>query len=172
MDNQFYDMFKLGFKRDPGTIMPMKPGVILNMGCGNTHIPDTLGVDHPSNKKAMVKWDADAGQPLHFLSESISGIHCYHFLEHVSDVPWVLSEFQRVLKVGGLINIVVPYYSNQLAIEDLDHKHQFCEGTWKTLFNTGYYDKNLINWRFRLNFNLITGVVERNLCLMSQLEKF
>ena len=172
MDHEFFQMFKLGLKRDPGSVMPLPPGVVLNIGCGKAFIVGTISVDHPSNNDASIKWDADQCMSLPAYSDSVAGIHCYHFLEHCQHPAWVLKEFQRVLKPGGRINLVVPYYSNQLAIEDLDHKHSFCEGTWKTLFNNNYYDKNNFEWRYRVNFNLIVGVAERNLCLMTQLEKF
>ena len=100
---------------------------------------------------------------LPFESNSIDGIFVFHFLEHVKDVPKVLLDFQRVLKVGGIVNIVVPYYTSQMQAQDLDHKNQFCEETWRVLFRNPYYDKNAVEWQFKVNTNIIIGVCERNL---------
>jgi predicted SAM-dependent methyltransferase len=131
-----------------------------------------VNVDHPSNDMAgIMRWDADRDEPLPFDDGEVSEIHCYHFLEHCARPVLVLKEFQRLLCRGGSINIVVPHYHSQLSIEDLDHKHQFCEDTWKTLFRTDYYDKNEIKWELSIGFNMIVGVVERNLCVFTQLIK-
>lgn len=168
----FYQLVFLGLKRSVPTLLAAPDGgVKLNVGCGSTRISGTIGVDHPSNEyPEVVQWDADS-EPLPFTADSVSEIHCYHFLEHCTHPVDVLKEFQRVLCPGGIVNIVVPHYSAQLAIEDLDHKHQFCEETWKTLFNNSYYDKNHHGWRFVIGFNMIVGVAEHNLCVLTQLIK-
>lgn len=169
----FHRMVMLGLKRVVPAFRDAPEGNIrLNVGCGATVIGGTLGVDHPSNPTpGILHWDADSGNPLPFDNKEVSEIHCYHFLEHCAHPVAVLQEFQRILRPGGVLNIVVPHYSSQLAIEDLDHKFQFCEDTWKTLFNTKYYNKNQIQWHFTIGFNMLVGVVERNLCVFTQLIK-
>jgi len=160
------ELFKLGMKRDIPELLDFPNGpfnTIINVGCGNTHIEGTIGVDYP-------EWDADK-DALPFSDDSIDGIHAYHFLEHCKEPVKILQEFQRVLKPGGVVNIVVPYYSSLLQAQDLDHKHSFTEETWKTLFNNQYYNKNKIEWKFHIGTNIIIGVVERNMCLMTQLIK-
>lgn len=136
---------------------------MLNLGGGLADIEGCENVDYP-------EWDADKDQ-LQFEDESVSVIHAYHFLEHCKEPVKVLQECQRVLVKGGVLNIVVPYYTSQMAAHDLDHKHVFCEETWKNLFDTRFYDKNKIEWKFRIHANFIMGVVERNLALLTQLQK-
>lgn len=137
--------------------------IVLNVGCGNKTIPGAHNLDLPN-------WDADS-EELPFEDNSVSQIHAYHFLEHVKEPVKMLQEFQRVLVVGGFVNIVVPYYTSQMQAHDLDHKNQFCEETWRNLFKNPYYDKNRIEWRFKIGTNVIIGVVERNLALLTQLIK-
>ena len=88
----------------------------------------------------------------------------------------VLLEFQRVLMPLGIVNIVVPYYTSQMQAHDLTHKHVFCEDTWKNLFAQPYYvrysdgeESEPLEWKFNIGTNVIIGVVERNLALLTQL---
>lgn len=158
------DLFSIGMDRVMTDPLPFPTtGTILNVGAGNKHIIGSIPLDYPD-------WDADTDE-IPYKDGSVSGIHCYHFLEHVAEPARVLLEFQRVLEVGGLINIVVPYYNSQMQAQDLDHKARYCEMTWKTLFLNPYYDKNRIEWRLHIVTNVIMGVVERNLALVTQLQK-
>lgn len=138
-------------------------GLILNIGAGKKHVAGSIPLDFP-------EWDADY-QRIPYNDEVVAGIHCYHFLEHCARPVAVLLEFQRVLRVGGCANIVVPYYNSSMQAQDLDHKARYCETTWKTLFTNPYYDKNRVDWKFAVGTNVIMGVVERNLCLVTQLIK-
>ena len=156
------DRFLIGMKRKIPQMLP-DHGVQIELGPGNSPL---VGVDFPLE---YPKWDANK-DPIPFESGTIDVIHMYHFLEHVNDPVMVLKECERVLEKGGHINIVVPYWKSELAIEDLDHKNLFCEGTWDNIFYNSGYDKG-IDWNLSVHFNIIIGVVERNLCLMTQLVK-
>ena len=155
---------ELGLKREIKDFLDFPSGEILNVGCGNHVVKNAISIDYSD-------WDADL-EELQFATNSVAGIHCYHFLEHIVDPVRILYEFQRVLKVGGVVNIVVPYYNSQMMHHDLDHKHSFCEDTWKVLFSNSYYDKNKLNWKLKVHINFIFGLVERNLSLFTQLVKY
>lgn len=157
----FQEFFKLGMDRDVPNILDMPEGLHLNLGAGKKLIGDSFALDFP-------QWDADK-DPIPYKDGSVSGIHAYHFLEHVQDPVAVLRECQRVLKSGGVMNICVPYYNSNLFAQDLDHKKAFCEETWKNTFQNTYYDKHGKGWEFEIGFNMICGVVERNLSLLTQL---
>ncbi len=160
---EFQRLFKLAMKREVPYIKTPLSGIRLNLGAGNSRIPGVQSLDYP-------EWDADV-DPLGWGDETISEIHAYHFLEHCKEPVKVLQECQRVLREDGVMNICVPYYSAAINSQDLDHKHSFTEETWKTLFNNQYYDKNKIEWKFDIGLNMICGIVERNLCLLTQLIK-
>jgi ubiquinone/menaquinone biosynthesis C-methylase UbiE len=158
------ELFKIGMKRDIPLLMEdAKGGIILNLGAGNQSIDGATAFDWPD-------WDAEHG----FIpcpDNSVSQIHAYHFFEHLRDPRIILAECQRVLKKSGHINIVVPYYKSNMAFQDLDHKSFFTEDTWKNLFSKEYYSKGKIDWEFKIGLNIIIGINERNLCLMTQLIK-
>ncbi len=158
------EFFELGMKRELLEIVqPPQGELALNVGCGKSIIKGAIGIDYP-------EWDADK-QPLPYRDSSVGCIYAFHFLEHVREPVRVLQDFQRVLVKGGVVNIVVPYYSSQIMAQDLDHKSSFSEETWKTLFRNQYYDKNEVEWKFEIGVNVIMGVVERNLSLLTQLIK-
>lgn len=99
-------------------------------------------------------------------------IHAYHFLEHLTgeDAIKLLREAERVLVVGGVMNICVPYYNSSMQAQDLTHKSVWCETTFQTLFDNKYYDP-AGQWRLRVHTQFIMGIVERNLALFVQLVK-
>ena len=158
-----HNLFKLGMDREIPLLLPMPAGMHLNVGCGEKKIPNTIGLDLPER-------DADSDD-IPWGDSMVTGIHAYHFLEHVKDPVKMLLEFQRVLLPGGVVNIVVPYYTSQMAAQDLDHKSVWTEETWRVLFDNPYYNKNKVEWQFTVGVNIIIGVVERNMCLMTQLIK-
>lgn len=166
----FQQFFELGMKRRVKPLLaPLWNGgsddtIVLDLGAGNTPAPGAVPMDLPH-------WNADEDR-LPFDNEQVDFIHAYHFLEHVKDPIRMLREIERVLKPGGILQCVVPYYSAQIAVQDLDHKSFWSEDTWKTLFANPYYEKNReVKWRLRVHFCMIAGIVERNLALFTQLVK-
>lgn len=103
----------------------------------------------------------------------IAEIHAYHFFEHLTGEHAIrlLLDIQRVLKPGGVLNVVTPYYNSNLQAHALDHKSFWCEDTWDWLFNQDYYTDHTPEggWRLTKHFCIIMGIVERNLCLMTQI---
>lgn len=95
--------------------MPVKKKLNVNLGCGS-HImegKDWLNVDnfHCPEVNNFLKADA---RKLPLGSESVDYIICDQVLEHIpmADVPVVLYEIRRVLKVGGRCVIIVPDFED------------------------------------------------------------
>ena len=160
------DFFGVGMKRKvPGFYTDYPRGLAeLNLGAGDHFIVGAMSLDLP-------EWNADRDGLRAFEDGSVGLIHAYHFLEHLEDPLAFLFEVQRVLAPGGLINIVVPYYTSQMFAHDLTHRRAFCEETWRNTFKNEFYDMagKRGEWRFRIGFNMICGIVERNLALLTQL---
>lgn len=158
------DLFQMGMARTiPDLIDHGEDCVALNLGCGNKKIAGATNLDLPH-------WDANK-QPIPADDGYVDCIYAFHFLEHLDDPIAMLAEIQRVLKPGGVANIVVPYYTSQMSAQDLSHKSVWCEETWNNLFSNFYYARQSDGWALRVNLNIIIGVAERNLCLMTQLVK-
>ena len=60
----------------------------------------------------------DCRKKLPFPDKSVEHVLCSHFLEHVwlGEIPQILTEFYRVLKLGGTVHLIVP--DLERAVED------------------------------------------------------
>lgn len=158
-------LFKIGMAREVPKLLKKEGGLQLNLGAGNGFkvLKNTIPLDYP-------EWDAET-DPIPFSDDSVDVCHAYHFLEHVKNIKFLLSEISRVLKPGGYCNIVVPYYSSQLQHICFDHVTPFTERSFENLFEQYSYEISEYNYSLKIHFQMIIGIVERNLCLMVQLVK-
>ena len=161
--NSLVDLFNLGMMRDYNEIIPDKQGIVLNIGAGEKLIDGSIPLDYP-------EYDAESDR-IPWANETVDMIHCYHMMEHINDVPFFIQEVRRVLKPGGHMNIVVPYYNSNLQAQDLDHKTAFNERSFERLFETTYYFKGKVD-AMEIATNFIMGDCEANLCLIVQLRKY
>lgn len=163
---QFHNLFELGMDRQVSKgFRGMATGHKINLGGGTKRMPEGVvncGYDE----------DYDANlDDIPYGDNSVSTIYALHFLEHVHNVNRVLADCQRVLVRGGLMNIVVPYGTCHMAVQDLDHKHFFNEDSWRHTFANPYYNPVDGEWKFDIVYNLIMGVKGENLALVTQLRK-
>lgn len=155
-------LFNIGMDRNYQDALRVFDLPALNLGPGNKHIEGAVELDWPY-------WNAEK-DPIPFEDNFFKVVHAYHFLEHISNVTWIMKEINRVLAPGGHVNIVVPYYSSRLQASDLDHKSVFTEQTFEKLFNDKYYKKGKLS-PMRIVTNFIMGDEEYNLALVTQLVK-
>ena len=154
-------LISLGMKRDLPELLDFPEGTVLNLGCGKHVLPGAVNLDYPDwdaesyhieipnviKHKLIHGPDSELPHPemgslyVGCPSDSIAGIHAYHFLEHVRDPRRMLREMQRVLKPGGVINICVPHYWGSMAHHDLDHKNTYAIDTWANTFSAPWYTK-------------------------------
>ena len=93
----------------------------LNIGCGNYHIEGYTDIDKEPSVRPDILRDIEKGLP--FSDETIEEIFTSHTLEHINDLIFVLNEFHRVLKPGGLLHIIVPSgRAIEWALRDPTHK--------------------------------------------------
>jgi SAM-dependent methyltransferase len=157
--------FELGMKRRLAGVRPLGP-FTLNLGAGNSRIPDTTSLDLP-------EWDA-MRQGIPFPDETVDTVLAFHFLEHLPGerAIFLLREMERVLKPGGHALIVVPHSAGTMAFQDIDHKSFWTEESFETLFNNPYYNKNREQpWKLTIELSVIMGLAVRNLAVLAQLLK-
>lgn len=164
-------LFKNGMGRYPGGLWEPLYGDHVNLGSGNSPIPDMPPMVRNVHNLDRPDWEAPV---LPFANNSVAAVHAYHFLEHLpSDtVRHQLAEVDRVLYQGGVMWICVPHAASICAFQDIDHKSFWTEETLPHLLDNGYYDAT---YRYPTNlhiqFQFIAGVAARNLCLLAQLVK-
>jgi SAM-dependent methyltransferase len=100
----------------------------LDMGCGNRKQPAAIGIDILPLPGVDVVVNLDQTYP--FRSDTFDLIYCTSVLEHLSDLVAIMREIYRLLKPGGQVHIVVPFFSSVYFHTDPTHKHSFCSSTF------------------------------------------
>lgn len=138
----------------------------LDLGCGqrkisvndmntsmNVKVTKVIGVDF-----VPIEGDSDVVVhdltkfPFPFEDNSIDAIHCSHFLEHLDghERAKFMDECWRILKVGGRMRQIHPYYKSVRAVQDYTHKwppiaensYLYWDRGWRTAngLTHGYYE--------------------------------
>jgi ubiquinone/menaquinone biosynthesis C-methylase UbiE len=104
-------------------------GKCLDVGCGKDITPDNAdGIDI---RDLGQKFVADIERPWPIDDNTYDHIHAWNIVEHIRDKVFVLNEMWRVLKPGGIAEIVTPDFSQkpELAIADPTHVSFWVKGT-------------------------------------------
>lgn len=126
--------------------------VVLDLGCGPLkRQKDWIGIDILDFENVDIVGDIYEVIKA-FPDNSIDEIHSFHFFEHITDVPGLLTELSRVLKQSGFIEIVVPHFSNAYYYSDYTHKSFF------GLYSFSYMVKDNLLKRKVPNYQLYTGL--------------
>ncbi len=100
--------------------------LLVNVGAGLQGKPGWVNVDVWENPNINCLYDCRKDLP--FPDESVRGIFCEHFFEHIDyteEVPYFLSDCRRVLKRGGVLRLIVPDTERYLRA--------YCKGGWEEL---------------------------------------
>lgn len=99
--------------------------IILNLGCGKTRLPNSIGVD-VSRHSDFVDVVHDFNIiPYPFQSSTVDEIHMYHVLEHLHNPLKIMEELYRLLKDDGILYLRVPHFSSMGAFTDITHIRPF-----------------------------------------------
>lgn len=112
---------------------------ILDLGCGKSKYPGSIGVDISDKTDADIIHDLNV-YPYPFEEDVFDSIICDNVLEHLNDVIKTMDEIWRISKNGARIKINVPYFRSVYSSIDPTHKHFFT-------YNSFYYfdEKHLFN---------------------------
>lgn len=123
--------------------------VIINLGCGKTRIPGSIGVDCVEIPGSVdVVHDLNV-TPYPFENGFADEIHFYHVLEHLDDPVAKLEEIHRILKPGGILHMRVPHFSSSGAFTDITHKRPFSYYSFD-VFQDGEYHSYYTKARFEV----------------------
>lgn len=127
---------------------------ILNLGCGTTRIPGSIGVDVVKIKNYVdIVHNLDK-TPYPFKSNSVDEIHMYHVLEHLQNPLEKMEEMHRILKPGGKLYLRVPHFSSMGAFSDITHVRPFGY-TSMDIFSEDDYHSFYTKARFKINKKVI-----------------
>jgi SAM-dependent methyltransferase len=158
-----------GFKYDGSTkdITPMDYEVWKIAGKGY------IGIDK-GDYGQHIKRDIRRGLP--FCDCSVDEIVADNVLEHIDhsdhfgekDFIFVMNECQRVLKSGGMMKVIVPYWSDKSSAKDPTHARLFAEGTFQYFTNDNCWEYGLNKgWELKT----VKRLLERNSILIVEMVK-
>jgi SAM-dependent methyltransferase len=109
----------------------------LDLACGQNRVEGYFGCDIAAGEKVDAVIDLEQ-YPWPIESSSAEDIVCNHYIEHVTDLMQFMNEVYRILKPGGKVKFVAPYYTSMRCWQDPTHKRAISEATFL------YYNKE---WR-------------------------
>jgi FkbM family methyltransferase len=102
-----------------------RPGIRLNLGCGNDIVPGFINHDRIRHRPEVAvahdlqvlpwPWDDDVAEEIRLLD----------VLEHLPEVLSIMDECWRVLKPSGFLHVRVPHYLHENAWIDPTHRRPF-----------------------------------------------
>lgn len=130
----------------------------LDLGCGENKregftgvdIAKVTGVDKVCN---LFKF------PWPWKSNSVSEIHCSHFIEHVPDFTAFMDECYRILKPGAQMTVIAPYYTSIRAFQDPTHLQTISENRF-FYYNASWRKENkLEHYGIKSDFDFSWGYI-------------
>lgn len=94
--------------------------VVVDLGCGGTkQYPQNLGLDiYPARGVDAV---ADLSGSLPLADDSVDVLFAVHILEHLIDFLPLVDECHRVLRPGGVLHVMSPWWGHVNAVADPTH---------------------------------------------------
>lgn len=97
---------------------------VLDVGCGPYKVPGTLGIDHTPAPGVDVVYDLNR-VPWPFAASTFDRAICRHSLAHLENVVQAIEELHRILRPGGVLEIVTPHFSSDNAFTDITSRWFF-----------------------------------------------
>jgi|TARA_B110000495_G_C22988082_1_gene581532 ubiquinone/menaquinone biosynthesis C-methylase UbiE len=123
---------------------------ILDLGCGENKVTNSIGLDNVNLPDVDIVHDLmDFPYPIE--NESIDKIYLRHVIEHFTNekINSILYECSRILKKNGSLIISVPHVFSISAFTDPTHLSFFTFGTgrfWDKQSSKAYYKGLQMNW--------------------------
>lgn len=108
----------------PSGPLGKNPKRILDVGCGLCKIKGAIGVDCRHSPGVDIVSDLDY-LPWPFADNSFDGAICRHSLAHLKSVIGAVEELHRILRPGGILEILTPHFSSFNAFTDVTSRRFF-----------------------------------------------
>ena len=105
-------------------LRPTGAGQVLDVGCGATKYPGSVGLDISPHTAADVVHDLNV-RPYPFEDDSFDQVLMQDVIEHVASPISVMEEIYRICKPGARVQLRTPHFSSVLAYGDPTHTHYF-----------------------------------------------
>jgi len=89
-----------------------------------------------------------------FPDSCVKHVSAHHFIEHVDDLELLMTELARVVKPDGIVDFVVPHFSNPYFYSDPTHRIFFGLYTFCYMSNSNLFSRQVPTYQNVLLFNL------------------
>ena len=102
----------------------------LDVACGQNKREGFKGVDIAPGPGVDYVWDLEQYPWKPFADNTVSEIHCSHYIEHTKDFFKFIDEIHRICEDGAKVTFLAPYYSSIRAWQDPTHTRAISEATF------------------------------------------
>lgn len=128
----------------------------IDLACGQTKQVGFFGIDYKQVDGVDAVMDLESF-PWNIESECADELFCSHYIEHTPDLIKFMEECYRILKKGGKMMVIAPYYSSIRCWQDPTHKRAISEATF-LYYNKGWRDANkLDHYNITCDFDFTYG---------------
>ncbi len=133
------DLRTCQFREELGRLVPSiaTPPVRVELGCGSTGVPLTIGVDLRMTRRTQAVCDVRHSC---FASGSADEVYSFCVLEHLDNPYELLDEVTRVLKPSGTAFLRVPNLGTFSSHLDTTHRFLADLNLWKIMMQ-GYFEE-------------------------------
>ena len=117
--------------------------------------------------------------PWNIESDSVEDIYCSHYVEHIPHILegedkrdgliQFMNEVYRILKVGGRLNVIAPYYTSIRAFGDPTHVRFICDMSFNYFNAQWRKEANIPEYGINCNFDIkISYRINNEMALKSE----
>lgn len=144
----------------------------IDLACGDNKTQGYFGVDKYKTESTDYEFDL-LKYPWPIEDGIVDNLSCSHFFEHIPglDRPKFMDECYRVLKPGGKLSVITPFWSSPRSVQDYTHAWPpVCEASF-LYFNKAWRVGNKLthglyemkcNFDFSYGYGLDQDVAARN----------
>jgi len=124
--------------------------LVIGSGPGYQHQDGVIAIDYIAAFNPDIVWDITSGLPFServgnprnvIDTQSFEEVEIHHVLEHIEsnkDFKQILWDIFSCLKPGGIVDITVPYWKSDIAVECYEHIRFFNENSFMNFYNNPY----------------------------------
>ena len=117
----------------------------IDLACGQNKQPGHIGVDITGD--CDIKFDLTTFPWTFAEDNSVDELFCSHYVEHTPDLIAFMDECWRILKPGGKMTVIAPYYNSIRCWQDPTHTRAISEATF-LYFNSEWRKVNKLDHYF------------------------
>lgn len=133
--------------------------LLLGAGPGSIQSDDTIRVDIVPDWADVVA-DLNDGIPTKLKKKKFSFIEASHVFEHIEsgrNLNKIMIDLYSMLEEGGILEITVPYWHSESAVECIEHCRFFNENSFMNYYSNPYA-KEMGMPQFKLISNVLEDV--------------